>query len=50
MSASSSKATTVAQKQWELENKVANIASDELYVFDQEQQQALLEARPWRKE
>lgn len=49
-SSSSSNQTEIAHRQWEVENRVQNVASDELFVFDQEEQQAILQARPWSQE
>jgi hypothetical protein len=40
-----------AQTQWEAENKVETIdAQDEIYKFDNAEQQNILSARPWTKE
>jgi len=40
----------IAQKTWELSNKIETVSSvDEIYRFDQEQQKGILKAKPWEK-
>ncbi len=48
--ASSSSSSKQAQKQFESANDIKSISNDELYRFDQQQQQAILDAQPWRRE
>lgn len=41
----------IAQKCWDLSNKVESISSvDEIYRYDKKQQQDILAAKPWEKE
>lgn len=48
---SSDSQNAVAQKTWELANKVESISSiDEIYRYDKKQQQDILAAKPWDKE
>lgn len=42
---------SIAQKTWEMANKVESIGSiDEIYRYDKKQQQDILAAKPWEKE
>lgn len=42
---------TVAQKTWEMANKVETLSAiDEIYRYDKKQQQDILAAKPWEKE
>lgn len=48
---SSDTQTQIAQKNWELSNKVELVSSvDEIYRYDKKQQQDILTAKPWEKE
>lgn len=48
---SSDSQKAVAQKTWEMSNKIENISSvDEIYRYDKKQQQDILAAKPWDKE
>lgn len=48
---SSDSQAQVAQKTWELANKVEVVSSfDEIYRYDKKQQQDILTAKPWEKE
>lgn len=40
----------VAQKTWEMANKVESWTVDEIYRYDKKQQQDILAAKPWEKE
>ncbi|KAL0478571.1 hypothetical protein AKO1_008159 [Acrasis kona] len=40
----------VARKQWETENKVKDVGNDEYYKLNQEEQQKIIEKRPWAKD
>ena len=42
--------TKVAQKQFEVENKIKDVGNDEYYTLDQQKQQTILESRPWKSE
>jgi hypothetical protein len=42
--------TKTAQKQFEVENKIKDVGNDDYYTFDSEQQQAVLDSRPWKSE
>lgn len=42
---------TIAQKTWEMSNKIETVNSvDDIYRFDKQQQQDILLAKPWEKE
>lgn len=42
---------TIAQKTWELSNRIETVNSvDEIYRYDKQQQQDILNAKPWEKE
>lgn len=50
-SSSSDKHSTIAQKTWEMANKIETIgAVDDIYRYDKKQQQDILAAKPWDKE
>lgn len=40
----------MALARWELENNIEEINVDELYKYNQKQQQDMLAAKPWEKE
>lgn len=41
----------IAQKTWELSNKIETVNTvDEIYRYDKQQQQDILTAKPWEKE
>ena len=43
--------TTMAFKTWELSNNIETVNSvDEIFKFDRQQQQEILQAKPWQKE
>lgn len=43
--------TTMALKTWELSNNIETVNSvDEIFKFDRQQQQEILQAKPWQKE
>lgn len=51
MSQPSDSQKTVAQKTWELSNRIETVNSvDEIYRYDKQQQQDILNAKPWEKE
>lgn len=42
---------SIAQKTWELSNRIETVNSvDEVYRYDKQQQQDILNAKPWEKE
>ena len=42
---------TIAQKTWEMSNKIMEVnASEEIYKYDKAQQQSMLTAKPWEKD
>lgn len=42
---------SIAQKTWELSNRIETVNSvDEIYRYDKQQQQDILNAKPWEKE
>lgn len=48
---SSDSQKAVAQKTWEMANKIENVSSvDDIYRYDKKQQQDILAAKPWDKE
>ncbi|KAF5278433.1 hypothetical protein FQA39_LY05922 [Lamprigera yunnana] len=48
---SSDSQKTIAQKTWEMSNKVESISAvDEIYRYDKKQQQDILAAKPWEKD
>lgn len=50
-SSSNESQTTIAQKTWEITNKIEGVgAIDEIYRYDKKQQQDILAAKPWEKE
>jgi len=43
--------TAMAFKTWELSNNIETVNSvDEIFKFDRQQQQEILQAKPWQKE
>lgn len=50
-STSSDSQKAIAQKTWELSNRIETVNSvDEIYRFDKQQQQDILTAKPWEKD
>lgn len=50
-STSSDSQAQIAQRTWELVNRVETVNSvDEIYRYDKKQQQDILTAKPWEKE
>ncbi len=47
----SSSQSSIARRNWEFENGVAELASSEdIYKYDRAQQQSMLAAKPWEKD
>lgn len=50
-SSSADSQKNIAQKTWEMSNKIETVNSvDEIYRYDKQQQQDILTAKPWEKE
>lgn len=50
-SSSSDGHSGIAQKTWEMANKIETVGSvDDIYRYDKKQQQDILAAKPWEKE
>lgn len=50
-SSSSDSQSAIAQKTWEMSNKIETIGTiDDIYRYDKKQQQDILAAKPWDKE
>ena len=47
----SSSQSTVARKTWEMSNRILDVtASEDIYKWDRQQQQSMLQAKPWEKD
>lgn len=43
--------TSMAYKTWEMSNSIETVSSvDEIFKYDRQQQQEILQAKPWQKE
>lgn len=50
-SSSNDSQSAIAQKTWEMANKIETVGSvDDIYRYDKKQQQDILAAKPWEKE
>lgn len=50
-SSSNESQSAIAQKTWEMANKIETVGSiDDIYRYDKKQQQDILAAKPWEKE
>jgi len=50
MSKASTSQSKTAQKQFEVENKIKDVGNDEYYTYNQPQQEAILESKPWKND
>lgn len=51
MANTSPEQSNIAQKTWEMSNKIETISTvDEIYRYDRKEQQDILAAKPWEKE